>query len=116
MRILSRNCPELEKKFTSSSFGGGNTGIGCVASKQEPRKDDDSRARNDEYDRLLHRRKGMSGSEFAGIGVQFAVSIIVFAFLGIWLDRWLGTSPIFVLVMVLGGAGLGFWSMVRKAR
>lgn len=69
-----------------------------------------------DYDRLLHRRKGLSGSEFAGIGVQFAASIVLFAFLGIWLDRWLGTSPLFVLVMVLGGAGLGFWSMVRRVR
>lgn len=69
-----------------------------------------------EYDRLLHRRKGMSGSQFAGIGIQFALSIVVFAFAGIWLDKRLGTSPLFVLVMVLGGAGLGFWSMVRKAK
>jgi F0F1-type ATP synthase assembly protein I len=69
-----------------------------------------------EYDRLLHRRKGMSGSQFAGIGIQFALSIVVFAFAGVWLDKRLGTSPLFVLVLVLGGAGLGFWSMVRKTR
>lgn len=77
---------------------------------------DDRQTRDAEHDRLLHRRKGMSGSEFAGIGIQFAVTIVAFAFAGIWLDRRLGTSPIFVLVLVLGGAGLGFWSMVRKAK
>ena len=82
----------------------------------ERRKDDGETAQNAEYDRLLHRRKGMSGSEFAGIGVQFAVTIVVFAFLGVWLDRWLGTSPLFVLVMVFGGAGLGFWSMIKRTR
>lgn len=71
---------------------------------------------NAEYDRLLHRRKGISGSQFAGIGIQFAVSIVIFAFAGVWLDERLGTSPIFVLVLVLGGAGLGFWSMVRKLK
>jgi F0F1-type ATP synthase assembly protein I len=67
-----------------------------------------------ERDRLLHKRKGLSGSEFAGVGIQFAVTIVVFAFAGIWLDKRLGTSPLFVLVLVLGGAGLGFWSMVRR--
>lgn len=87
-----------------------------MASDREGHRDDDSEARKAEYDRLLHRRKGMSGSEFAGIGVQFAVTIVVFAFLGIWLDQWLGTSPLFVLLMVFGGAGLGFWSMVRRAK
>mgnify|MGYP003577365222 CR=1 FL=1 len=71
---------------------------------------------NAEYDRLLHRRKGVSGSQFAGIGIQFAVSIVIFAFAGVWLDRRLGTSPIFVLLMVLGGGALAFWTMVRKLK
>ena len=87
-----------------------------MASDREGHEDDDDEAKKAEYDRLLHRRKGMSGSEFAGIGIQFAVTIVVFAFLGIWLDQWLGTSPLFVLLMVFGGAGLGFWSMVRRTK
>ena len=77
---------------------------------------DSADARSAEYDRLLHKRKGLSGSQFAGIGIQFAISVVVFAFAGVWLDRKLGTSPLFVLVLVLGGAGLGFWSMIRKAK
>jgi F0F1-type ATP synthase assembly protein I len=87
-----------------------------VASDRDGRGGNESGSRNDEHDRLLHRRKGLSGSEFAGIGVQFAVTIVVFAFLGIWLDQRLGSSPLFVLIMVFGGAGLAFWSMVRKTR
>jgi F0F1-type ATP synthase assembly protein I len=71
---------------------------------------------NAEYDRLLHRRKGISGSQFAGIGIQFAISIVLFAFAGVWLDKRLGTSPLFVLLMVLGGGGLAFWTMVRKLK
>lgn len=67
-----------------------------------------------DYDTLLHRRKGMGGSEFAGVGMQFAITIVLFAFAGIWLDRRFGTSPWFVLVMVFGGAGLAFWSMYRR--
>ena len=77
---------------------------------------DGTGAKEAEYDRLLHKRKGMSGSEFAGIGVQFAATIVVFAFLGIWLDKRLGTSPWLLLVLVLGGSGLGFWSMVRRLK
>lgn len=67
-----------------------------------------------EYDRLMHNRKGMSGSEFAGVGLQFAVTIVVFAFAGIWLDKRLGTSPWLLIVLVLGGSALGFWSMYRR--
>lgn len=73
-------------------------------------------AREAEVDRLLHKRKGISGSEFAGVGVQFAVTIVLFAFAGIWLDEKLGSSPWFVLIMVLGGAALAFWSMVRRLK
>lgn len=58
----------------------------------------------------------MSGTEFAGVGIQFGITIVLFAFAGIWLDKRLGTSPWLVLVMVLGGAALGFWSMVRRAK
>lgn len=67
-----------------------------------------------DYDALLHRRKGMAGSEFAGVGLQFAVTIVLFAFGGIWLDKRLGTSPWLLLLMVFGGAALAFWSMYRK--
>ena len=67
-----------------------------------------------EYDRLLHRRKGMSGSEFAGVGLQFAITIVLFALGGIWIDKRLGTSPWLLIVMVLGGSALGFWSMYRR--
>jgi len=65
---------------------------------------------------LLHRRKGIGGSEFAGVGLQFGITIVLFAFAGIWLDKKLGTSPWLLLVLVFGGAGLGFWSMVRKLK
>ncbi len=68
------------------------------------------------HDRLLHKRKGISGTEFAGIGIQFGITVVVFAFAGVWLDKRLETSPWLVLIMVFAGAGLGFWSMVRKVK
>lgn len=103
---------ELEKNFTSHSFDRANEAQLTKPSTPEPDKPIDPKA---EYDRLMHARKGISGSEFAGLGIQFAVTIVVFAFAGIWLDRRLGASPAFVIIMVLGGAGLGFWTMYRAA-
>jgi len=67
-----------------------------------------------DYDKLLHRRKGISGSEFAGVGLQFAITIVLFALAGIWLDKSLRTSPWLVILMVFAGAALGFWSMYRR--
>jgi len=103
---------ELEKNFTRPNFDLGRKAHVTEPSTPKPDRTIDAQA---EYDRLMHARKGISGSEFAGLGVQFGVTIVLFAFAGIWLDRRLGTSPWFVIIMVLGGSGLGFWSMYRRA-
>jgi F0F1-type ATP synthase assembly protein I len=55
-----------------------------------------------------------SASDFAGIGLQFAASIILFVFAGQWLDKWLGTGPIFLILGAFLGAGGAFYSMYRK--
>jgi F0F1-type ATP synthase assembly protein I len=55
-----------------------------------------------------------SVSEFAGVGLQFAVSILVFLYLGQWLDRKLGTAPWLLIIGVFLGAGASFYSMYRK--
>ena len=73
--------------------------------------------RNDpeaEYNRLMHTRKGMSGSEFAGVGLQFAITLVLFTLAGVWLDRRLGTSPWLLILLALGGSGLAFWAMYRR--
>lgn len=57
---------------------------------------------------------GLSGAEFAGVGLQFAATILVFTFAGIWLDKRLGTSPWLLLLFVFLGAGGGFYSIYRK--
>lgn len=53
-------------------------------------------------------------AKYAGIGIQFAVSLLLFLFVGQWLDRKLGTSPIFLMIGVFVGAGAAFYSMYRK--
>ena len=59
-------------------------------------------------------KRGVSTGEFAGVGIQFAVVILVFTAAGVWLDRRLGTSPWLVIVCVFAGAAGGFYSMIRK--
>lgn len=54
------------------------------------------------------------GGEYAGLGLQFAVSILVFLYAGQWLDRRLGTEPWFMIAGVFTGAGASFYSMYRK--
>ena len=51
---------------------------------------------------------------FAGLGIQFALSIIVFLYVGQWLDRKLGTSPWLLMLGVFLGAAAGFYSMYRR--
>jgi F0F1-type ATP synthase assembly protein I len=57
----------------------------------------------------------MSGAEFAGVGMQFAVTVLVFVFAGVWLDKKLGTTPWLVIISVFAGGAVGFYSMYRKA-
>ena len=59
-------------------------------------------------------KKGLSGADFAGVGIQFAFAIIAFLFAGQWLDNRLGTNGLFTIAGVFIGAGAAFYSMYRK--
>jgi F0F1-type ATP synthase assembly protein I len=59
-------------------------------------------------------KQGLSGSDFAGLGLQFAFAIVAFLFLGQWIDRRVGTDGIFTIAGVFVGAGGAFYSMYRK--
>lgn len=77
--------------------------------------------RGAEPDRLakLHEGKGSSASSlgaagrYAGLGLQFALSILLFLYAGQWLDRRLGTGQLFLLIGVFVGASAAFYSMYR---
>ena len=68
----------------------------------------------DDASSRAEREAGISASEFAGVGLQFAAAIIVFLFGGQWLDRKLGTDPWFLIIGVFTGASAAFYSMYRK--
>ena len=57
---------------------------------------------------------GGSLARYAGIGIQFAVAIVAFLFLGQWLDRKCGTTPIFLMLGVFVGAGAAFYGMYHR--
>jgi F0F1-type ATP synthase assembly protein I len=58
--------------------------------------------------------KGLSGADFAGVGIQFAAAILLFVFIGQWLDKRFGGSGLFTLSGVFLGAGAAFYNMYRK--
>lgn len=52
-----------------------------------------------------------SAASFAGLGVQLLVFILLFLYLGQWLDKKLGTDPLLLIVGVFVGAALGIYNM-----
>lgn len=55
-----------------------------------------------------------AAGRYAGLGLQFAASILLFLYAGQWLDRRMGTAPLFLYVGVFTGAGAAFYSMYRN--
>ncbi|HEY4670847.1 MAG TPA: AtpZ/AtpI family protein [Gemmatimonadaceae bacterium] len=58
--------------------------------------------------------KGLSGADFAGVGIQFAAVIVVFVFVGQWLDRRFGNTGAFTIAAAFVGAAGAFYNMYRK--
>ena len=48
------------------------------------------------------------------MGLTFAISVVMFLLAGQWMDRKLGTEPLFLMVFVFVGAGASFYSIYRK--
>jgi len=53
-------------------------------------------------------------SSLAGMGVQFLVAILLFLFIGKWLDSRLGTSPWLLILGVFTGATASTVAMYRR--
>ncbi len=52
--------------------------------------------------------------KYAGLGVQLAASILVFVFLGQWLDRKAGTSGLFTILGAFLGFGGTMYALIRS--
>lgn len=53
-------------------------------------------------------------AKVAGVGLQFAASIVLFLLAGQWLDARLGTEPWLLIAGVMIGAAAGFFSLYRQ--
>lgn len=66
------------------------------------------------------RRKGdkaLAGAMGQGVRVmgEFVAAIVVSALLGWQFDKWFGTSPVALLIMLVLGACAGFWGVYKMA-
>ncbi|MGH6794400.1 MAG: AtpZ/AtpI family protein [Methylocella sp.] len=46
---------------------------------------------------------------------EFVAAVIAGAFIGWWIDRVAGTTPVFLALFLLAGAAAGFWNVYRIA-
>ncbi len=51
---------------------------------------------------------------YAGLGIQLAVSILVFVFIGMWADRKAGTDGLFTILGAFLGFGGTMWGLIRS--
>src|SRR5690242_5986319 len=57
---------------------------------------------------------GLDTSSLAGLGIQFVIAILLFLFIGKWLDSRLGTSPWLLILGVFSGATASTVAMYRR--
>ena len=51
---------------------------------------------------------------YVGLGLQFALSMLLFLYAGQWVDRKLGTRSLFTIIGVFVGAAAAFYSIYKK--
>lgn len=56
---------------------------------------------------------GPGPMRYAGLGIQLAISLVVFVLAGQWLDRKLGTGGIVTVVAAFIGFGGTMYSLIR---
>ena len=94
----------LAKNFTSAYIAG-LKGTNCPGkAAMVPKRDE------------IHgpRPAASEAGRVLGVGLQFAGAIVLFLFVGRWLDSRLGTEPWLLLGGVLLGAVAGFISLYRQ--
>ena len=48
--------------------------------------------------------------QYSGLGIQLAVTILIFLFIGVWLDGIFNSKFVFTLILTFIGFGGGFYS------
>jgi len=47
--------------------------------------------------------------QVSGFGLTAAIAMLACGWLGLQLDRWLGTTPVFMSILFLAGGGCAVW-------
>ena len=76
--------------------------------------DEKERQRRRELGAASGDQRGPSAATYAGLGLQLLVSILLFLYLGQWLDRRFGTDGILTVIGVLFGAGVAIFGVYRR--
>ena len=59
-------------------------------------------------------QKGPGPMRYAGLGIQLAVSLLLFVWLGQWADRRFGTGGVLTIIAALLGFGGTMYSVIRN--
>jgi F0F1-type ATP synthase assembly protein I len=57
---------------------------------------------------------GPGPAKYAGLGIQFAVTILVFVLVGQWADRKMGTGGLFTILGTFIAFGATLYSLIRN--
>lgn len=60
--------------------------------------------------------KDSKAVQYSGLGIQLTATILVFLYIGIWLDRVFSTKVLFTLILTLMGFGGGFYGFYLSIR
>ena len=61
-----------------------------------------------------NRQKSPGPMRYAGLGIQLAVSLLLFVWIGQWADRKLGTGGMLTILAALLGFGGTMYSVIRR--
>ncbi len=50
---------------------------------------------------------------YLGLGFQLAASVLIFLFIGDWIDKKNNSSPIFTLIFAILGISIGLYSVIK---
>ncbi|MEY3751843.1 MAG: hypothetical protein RLZZ354_385 [Pseudomonadota bacterium] len=50
------------------------------------------------------------------ISTELVAAVFVATFIGYYLDKWLGTKPIFIIILFIVGVAAGIFNVVRSAK
>ena len=53
-------------------------------------------------------------AKYTGLGVQLAVTLLVFVWVGQWVDERVGTDGVFTILLALGGFSAVLFSLIRQ--